>query len=207
MITTIPYLQALMYYRISGLLSLFVPRRVLENRQRHVQLSMAKLLRRLEKGVNTDRGDFLSHVLKEPEGKVMSREELQTLSQILIVGGSETTATTLSSATYYLTTNLPVYQKLVEEIRSRFTSEQEISLTTVGELKYLSAVIEEALRMFPPVPVSLPRIVPRPGEVIDGRFVPAGVSCFYHHYFSCQYQIPLIYLLNTCSLFTINTGL
>lgn len=64
----------------------------------------------------------------------------------------------------------------MKEIRGSFSSEEDISLITVSQLKYLPAVLEEALRMFPPVPVSLPRVVPGRGEDIDGRFVPGGVS-------------------------------
>lgn len=65
-------------------------------------MSQAKLQRRLQKGINKERGDFLSNVLAEPEGKAMSPGELQTPAQILIVGGSETTATTLSAAMHFL---------------------------------------------------------------------------------------------------------
>lgn len=47
----------------------------------------------------------------------------------MIVGGSETTATGLSGATYLLATNKEVFAKLAEEVRSRFKSEDEIDLS------------------------------------------------------------------------------
>lgn len=49
----------------------------------------------------------------------------------------------------------------------------------LDRLPFLEAVIMEALRVFPPIPMSLPRHVPRGGRAIDGYFLPQGtiVSC------------------------------
>ncbi|KAI1330519.1 cytochrome P450 [Xylariaceae sp. FL0255] len=40
------------------------------------------------------------------------------------------------------------------------------------KLQYLEAIILEGLRCFPPIPMSLPRYVPRGGRTIDGFFIP-----------------------------------
>lgn len=65
--------------------------------------------------------------------------------------------------------------KLVEEIRSTFKSEIEMTFRANATLKYLSAVIEESLRMYPPFVTNLTRIVPKGGAQVDGQYIPEGV--------------------------------
>lgn len=68
-------------------------------------------------------------------------------------------------------------QQLSEEIRSCFPGDNEITMQSTAKLPYLSAVIEESLRLYPPVAAGLRRIVPKGGAIIDGHFVPENVSC------------------------------
>jgi cytochrome P450 len=96
-------------------------------------------------------------------------------SNTLIVAGSETTASALSGATYLLATNPAVLEKLNNEVRCAFTTEDEIDLVSTGQLKYLSAVLEETLRAYPPVPTALPRVTPPGGQQILGQWVPGHV--------------------------------
>jgi cytochrome P450 len=103
-------------------------------------------------------------------------EKLQANSSILIIGGSETTATLLSGVTYFLLTNPNTLQRLTDEVRSAFKSEDEINFNTVSNLPYMLACLDEALRMYPPVPIGLPRVVPRGGVNICGYYVPEKVS-------------------------------
>ena len=108
----------------------------------------------------------------------MTREEIISNSGVLLVAGSETTATLLSGATYYILSNLVVLKKLQAEIRDAFQSEDEItplSVRSAGKLPYMEAVLTESLRMYPPIPASLPRMTGSMGETIDGPFVPANV--------------------------------
>lgn len=82
----------------------------------------------------------------------------------------------MGGATYYLLRNPTALKTLQEEIRGAFKVEDDITIANTGELKYLIAVLNEALRVYPPVPIGLPRIVPEGGAVINGTWVPAGVS-------------------------------
>ncbi|KAJ5934200.1 hypothetical protein N7466_003747 [Penicillium verhagenii] len=63
--------------------------------------------------------------------------------------------------------NLHFQQKLHEELLCASPD------TSLDSLVYLDAVIKEALRCSPPIPMSLPRYVPEGGRLIDGYFLPA----------------------------------
>ena len=111
----------------------------------------------------------------------MTREEIISNSGVLLVAGSETTATLLSGATYYLLSNPVVLKKLQAEIRDAFRNEDDItplSVRSPGKLPYLEAVLTESLRMYPPIPASLPRMTGSKGDIIDGCFVPTKVIAF-----------------------------
>lgn len=66
--------------------------------------------------------------------------------------------------------------RLQQEIRSAFKSYDEIDGTSTQPLKYLNAVALEAMRIYPPLPFALPRVVPPGGDTVEGHFLPEGVS-------------------------------
>lgn len=104
---------------------------------------------------------------------------LQANSSSILIAGSETTATMLSGVTYLLLSNPDAMKKCVEEVRTSFKSEDEITLMSVNCLTYMLACLNEALRSYPPVPFGMPRQVPSGGAAIAGEFVPEGVSYRY----------------------------
>lgn len=66
--------------------------------------------------------------------------------------------------------------RLTREVRSAFETEDQIDMVSVQKLDYMLAVLDESLRMYPPVPASGPRKIAPGGDVILGQFVPGGVS-------------------------------
>ena len=152
------------------------PKKVIEEGEAHMRLAVEQANKRL--AMKTDRNDIMSYIIKH-NGKEggMSTEEIQANSYVLIIAGSETTATLLSGCMYFLLTHPEVMKKLVEEIRTSFTAESDITFTSVSGLKYLLAVLNESLRRYPPVPGALPRSVPgKVGATIDGHHVPSGTA-------------------------------
>jgi cytochrome P450 len=67
-------------------------------------------------------------------------------------------------------------EKLIDEVRSTFESESEINLIGANKLTYMLACLDEAMRMYPPVPGSFPRDVPPGGDRVGDLFIPEGVS-------------------------------
>ncbi len=65
---------------------------------------------------------------------------------------------------------------MMSEIRARYNSYEDIDATSALQLPYLQAVIQEALRIHPSGAQGFPRT--SPGILIDGHYVPAGVSVF-----------------------------
>ncbi len=63
--------------------------------------------------------DLLSilNALKGEKGVELTRAELASNAAVLVIAGSETTATLLSGATYALLKNPKVMQKLKDEVR------------------------------------------------------------------------------------------
>lgn len=154
---------------------------VREKEAQNRELITAKLMRRLN--LSASRPDFLSQIqktLNTPTG-LNTNEAVETATTI-IVGGSETTATLLSGALYYLCLSPSVLSKLTAEVRSAFTSESEINMVSVNSLDYMLAVLNETLRIFPPAPGSFPRIIPPQGSFVAGRFVPGNTVVAVNHW-------------------------
>ncbi|OCK73119.1 cytochrome P450 [Lepidopterella palustris CBS 459.81] len=160
----------------TSLLRYLVPKSAQESRKSHQDMTEEKVNKRLAR--QTDRADFITPILnsKDEEGRSMSTGEMMSTANGLITAGSETTATLLSGATYHLLRNPDKMNKLMDEVRSTFKSEDEINLISVNSLRYMLAVLDESLRIYPPVPIGLPRVVPKGGEFILGKFVPEGTT-------------------------------
>ncbi|KAK4461500.1 cytochrome P450 [Cladorrhinum samala] len=162
---------------LKPLARLFISRKLVRNQDNHRELTTQTAKRRLESG-NLTREDFISYILRYNDEKGMSEWEIIENSSILIIAGSETTATQLSGTTFWLLTrgNEDKYRRLVDEIRGRFEREEDITLISVQGLEYMNACFEESFRMYPPVPIALPRLTPDKGEVIEGYYIPRKVG-------------------------------
>lgn len=106
----------------------------------------------------------------------MTKGEIIANVRLLIVAGSETTATLLSGLTYMLLTNPAAYERGKAEVRSAFSKPTDITFTSTTKLPYLHALIEEAFRLYPPVPTILPRKTGPKGDFINGDWVAPNVS-------------------------------
>ncbi|KAL1793786.1 hypothetical protein ACET3X_008768 [Alternaria dauci] len=153
----------------------------IRKRREQKEMSREKTERRIALGPAPDgRKDFLTYILRHNDEKGMSHEEILANSDALIIAGSETTATALSGLTYWITTNPQALKTLQDEVRAAFSTEEEITMVSTGHLKYLNACIEEALRLYPPVVETPPRI--SPGEYVNGHYIPKGTFITIHQW-------------------------
>jgi cytochrome P450 len=118
----------------------------------------------------------MTRVLEQRDPKQVSDLQIAAHASDFVLAGSETAAAALSAMTYYLLRTPEVMRKLQMEIRTSFKSYDAITSKSTLDLPYLGAVIAEGLRIYPPLPFGLPRVVPDGGDTVGGHFVPAGVS-------------------------------
>ncbi|GME44582.1 putative cytochrome P450 [Neofusicoccum parvum] len=143
-------------------------------KNKNSQYSRDLVARRLER--KSPRKDFLSTLIAKCESGELDKEELTAHSSTLVIAGGETTTTFLAATTFYLLKNPECHEKLVQEIRARFASYEDINATCAQQLPYLQAVISEGLRIYPPGSQGFPRV--SPGVVIDGHFIPKGTEVY-----------------------------
>ncbi|MCJ1453568.1 hypothetical protein MMC28_003915 [Mycoblastus sanguinarius] len=124
--------------------------------------------------MKSDRPDFMKYILENNHSGGMTREEIDSTTTLFVLAGSETSAITLTAATYFSLKNPPMWERLQKEIRQEFKNPEDITVATVSNLQYMHAVFQETLRMHPTGPVSVPREVNRPDVEVCGMHVPQG---------------------------------
>ncbi|EAU30964.1 conserved hypothetical protein [Aspergillus terreus NIH2624] len=171
------------------LLMALLPKSLRTARRDQTNYSKETVHKRLANTAAHGRGDFMDSMLRhrgEKDG--LSDRELEENASILIIAGSETTATLLSGVTYWLLRSPEALAKVTDEVRSTFQTEGEITLQDVGaRLPYMLACLDEAFRMYPPVPCALERRVLTP-IVIAGYNIPPGTVVSVHQ--SAAYCSP-----------------
>lgn len=124
------------------------------------------------------RRDFLDRFLegKEKDPVFMNDHRVLGLTAGNIFAGADTTAITLRAAFYFLLKNPETCARLLHELKSAELGppSRTVSWERARNLPYLSAVIQESLRLHPAVGLPLERIVPASGLEVGGVFIPSG---------------------------------
>jgi cytochrome P450 len=127
---------------------------------------------------HTERKDlfYWLTVAKDSDGNPgYSKPEMLLEARLLMTAGSDTSSITLAAAFFYLSRNLKALTKLQNELRSTFDSFYIIHQgPKLNRCTYLRAVIDETLRMAPPVSSSIPREVEAGGIRINNQYIPEG---------------------------------
>ncbi|KAK3947565.1 cytochrome P450 [Pseudoneurospora amorphoporcata] len=124
---------------------------------------------------DTGRSNMLDEWVKN--GVSQRTIELEVAAQL--PAGTDTTSSALQGTMLYLLSTPSAYSRLKAEIATGIREGRISSPITNEEarkLPYLQAVLNEGLRMMPPVMNGFPRRVPPEGDTICGKFVPGGTD-------------------------------
>ena len=147
------------------------PRSLIEQRKAHWQFTVDRVNRRIAKG--NDKPDIWNLVLTKGLD-TMSLTQMHANASTFMIAGTETTASLLCGLTYLFLMNPDTLKKAAGEVRA-MNSEDDLNLENLAHLRYMSLCFQEAMRIYPSVPGSLPREVPQGGNLICGDWIPEKV--------------------------------
>ena len=97
-------------------------------------------------------------------------------AQLAIIAGADTNAITVSNVCYLLCRYPEYQQRLYEELSDLPSYESVIEDRDLLGKACLSGIINETLRLYPPVPGGLQRLTPPEGATIAGRYIPGNMN-------------------------------
>ncbi|GKZ75835.1 hypothetical protein AnigIFM56816_003291 [Aspergillus niger] len=150
-----------------------------------------------DKKTNKEHGNSTSlfhHVVggEMPESE-RSPERLAKEAQVLLGGGTASTARTIGFASYYILSNPQIRSRLQEELRELMAEwpDQVPRASELEKLPYLQAIIKESLRLSYGVMHRLPRISPDIPIQYKNYTIPIGTPVGMSAYF--MHSDPVVY--------------
>lgn len=144
--------------------------------------SRSQLEERIRRQGAVEHLDFFEHIIPADREPPKDRKEMRHLEQVagqLLIAGFEAPKMWLYMMITQLLKNPSTQQVLSKEIRDAFTSYKDITADAAARLPFLTACLQESLRLMPNVLTGMP--VVSPGATVDGTFIPKGVSPFPQH--------------------------
>ena len=120
---------------------------------RHLRELLRSIIDDRRAGKGSAEFDFLSMYMQatDKEGKPFSDAELLDELMTLIVAGFETSANTLNWVWYLIASHPEVEAKLLAEAAEHLPNVSALSAESLAAMQYTQQVLEEALRLYPPV--------------------------------------------------------
>ncbi|KAH1898216.1 hypothetical protein KXV57_009713 [Aspergillus fumigatus] len=131
--------------------------------------------------------DIFAALMEDPAGNPQDLEWGEVLAEIsLAISGSSSTSNSIASTMQLLIEHPEKMRKLQEEVDSVMATQLEdspdgdtptvASYDQIKSLPYLRAVIDESLRLYPPISHGLPRETPKEGMMIMDQWVPGNTT-------------------------------
>lgn len=133
-------------------------------------------LRRQELDSIDNKEDLLSTLILAGLDDNLIRDQLLTM----FIAGHDTSTALLSWSLYLLGANPQAYQRVRTEIETLTDGNTAAAVDCIGEMHYLQAVLEESLRLYPPIHLGS-RLAAIDLEY-DGFLIPAGERVIYSIY-------------------------
>ncbi|KAH8658755.1 high nitrogen upregulated cytochrome P450 monooxygenase-like protein 2 [Tricladium varicosporioides] len=147
----------------------------------------AMLKRRL--AIGDTRKDIFTHLLSAMPK--FTRDELDANANVIIVAGSDTTASTLAQtlrglaadrAEKLISGEKSVLAKMQEEVDKICERGEELTVESVKGAPYINAVVNEGLRLYNPAPSGIQAYTPPQGLEVAGMNIPGNVEVRVPHF-------------------------
>ncbi|KAF7535376.1 hypothetical protein G7054_g5423 [Neopestalotiopsis clavispora] len=114
----------------------------------------------------------------------LSDRDIQAQATVAVGAGSDTVSCGIQTFVYHMLRNrnswLRARQEIVAAQAQGRCRDRVVSFDDAQKLPFLQACIKEALRMFGPTPMGLPRVAPKGGITIGGRHFAEGTTLSIH---------------------------
>ncbi|GKZ31406.1 hypothetical protein AbraIFM66950_011983 [Aspergillus brasiliensis] len=131
--------------------------------------------RRMKKGPSQK--DFIQHFLTGgPAGRQCTPEETNANTYVAVLGGSDTTSTTMNQMLRYLAITPEVQEKLRAELNTICSAGEELTVELTRKLPYLNGVFNEGVQPGNPAPIWVPVKIPPGGLHLGDTYIPGHVE-------------------------------
>lgn len=120
---------------------------------RKLREMLSQLIVERQQRDTADDVDFMAMYMRatDKQGNPFSESELLDELVTLVVAGFETSANTLNWAWYLLATHSDIEARLMDEARAQVPDSTAVTAEAAAEMVYTQQVLEETLRLYPPV--------------------------------------------------------
>ncbi|CAN1223775.1 Flavonoid 3'-monooxygenase CYP75B137 [Linum grandiflorum] len=126
------------------------------------------------------RQDFLHFLLElrdDDTGTPISRQQIKAMFMDIVVGGTDTSSTTIEWVMSELILNPESMKRVQHELTEVIKPDSVVEESDISNLPFLHAVVKETLRLHPVAPLLLPRS-PTESCHVGGYTIPEGAKVF-----------------------------
>ncbi|KAI1259181.1 cytochrome P450 [Xylariaceae sp. FL1019] len=172
---------AMRFPLLSPLAWLFVPPSLVRTAPKLLKANLQEVKSRIDRKDHLAHADLIQHLFPKKDEEDMPTDNwFLSQANVLVIAGFDPMTISSTSIFYYLCRFPEAKQRLMEEIRTTFSSYDEIKPAELMGCKYLNAMLYEDLRIHTNAAFGVPRV--SPGATVDGQFIPAGVIVQTGHY-------------------------